>query len=74
MKNFVFTRCFICGRNEKLYRKIMYSNGKAILLPNKFYICDHCYKIETNKKYTLPDGMTYEWRRVYSFKDVFKYG
>lgn len=62
-QSIVYTNCFICKKPEKKYRKYIYYGETRVLLPSEFYICDNCFKIKTNEKYTLQDGNTYEWVR-----------
>jgi len=66
-KNYQYTRCFICGNKETKYRKYIYYQDKRVLLPAEFYICDKCFRIQANKKYTLTDGNTYKWEKTIFF-------
>lgn len=49
LKNKKYTRCFFCGRNESLYKKVLIEGDNKKTLPNEFWLCDNCFKIETNK-------------------------
>lgn len=54
-KNIVYTKCFICGRQESLYFKYYKVGEKWVRSPNEFWICKNCFKID-NEKHKNIDG------------------
>lgn len=49
MSNKIYTKCFICGKQESLFFKYYKVNGKWLKNPNEFWICDNCFKIKSGE-------------------------
>lgn len=57
--NIVYTKCFLCGKQESLYFKYYKVGDKWVKNPNEFWLCDNCFKIETGKIISNLQGESY---------------
>lgn len=43
-------KCPICHKYETCFFKVFKIDNKYVKIPNEFWLCDKCYKIELGKK------------------------